>query len=208
MGRRALQHAAIRPSPLLETPQQSNGSFDIDMVAGNLAQALNNNFGIMRDEWRRKAQDISYLEHNIRKQQEEVSNFKRQSEGKSGRIQELEEDRIRLQERLESANQQLDDRSTKVSELQKKCRTYKDHLNSATAEQQDLYKAAKAKCETAIQQMREEEQKRKMLDEQHRKDLQATRERLTQVVKSTVAEYSSKERECKSCSSRNIFFPS
>lgn len=208
MGRRARQHAAIRPSPSLKTPQQSNGSFDIDMVAGNLAQALNNNFGMMRDEWRRKDQDISYLEHNIRKQEEKLSNFKRQSEGKSGRIQELEEDRIRLQERLESANQQLEDRSTKLSELQKKCRTYKEHLNSATAEQQDLYKAAKAKCETAIQQMREEEQKRKMLDEQHRKDLQATRERLTQVVKSTVAEYSSKERECKSWSSRNVFLPS
>ncbi|KAG6361528.1 hypothetical protein INS49_009755 [Diaporthe citri] len=127
--------------------------------------------------------------------EQKLSNFQRQSEGKSGRIQELEEDRVRLQEQLESANQHLEDRSTKLSELQKKCRTYKEHLNSATAEQQDLYKAAKTKCETAIKQMREEEHKRKALDEQQRKDLQATRERLTQIVKSTVAEYSSKERE-------------
>ncbi|KAG8169873.1 hypothetical protein KVR01_000618 [Diaporthe batatas] len=190
------QHAASHPSPVIEEgPQQSNESIDIDMMAGNLAQALNNNFGMMKDEWRRKEQDIAYLEHNLRKQAEKLSNFRKQSAGKSGRIQELEEDHSRLQEQLESANQQLEDRSNKLSELQKKCRTYKEHLNSATAEQQELYMASKAKCETAIQHMREEEHKRKMLDEQHRKDLQATRERLTEVVKSTVAEYSSKERE-------------
>lgn len=189
------RHAANRPSPLLESPQQSKESIDINMMAGNIAQALNNNFGMMKDEWRRKEQDIAYLEHNLRRQEEKLSNFQRQSEGKSGRIQELEEDRSRLQERLETANQQLEDRSTKLSELQRKCRTYKEHLNSATSEQQELYMAAKAKCETAIQQMREEEHKRKMLDEQHRNDLQATRERLTEIVKSTVAEYSSKERE-------------
>lgn len=178
------------------------------MVAGNLAQALNSNFQMMRDGWRRKDQEISYLERNIRRQEQKLSNFQRQSEGKSGRIQELEEDRVRLQEQLESANQDLEDRSTKLSELQKKCRTYKEHLNSATAEQQDLYKAAKAKCETAIKQMREEEHKRKALDEQQRRDLQATRERLTQIVKSTVDEYSSKGRECKFWSCRQLFFTS
>lgn len=167
------------------------------MVAANLAQAFNSNFEMMRNGWRQKDQEISYLAHNFRKQEEKLSNFKKQSEGKSGRIQELENDRVQLQERLESANQQLEDRFTKMSDLEKKCRTYKEHLNSAIAEQQDLYKAAKAKCETSIKQMREEEHKRKALDEQQRKDLQATRERLTQVVKSTVAEYSLKERECK-----------
>jgi predicted nucleic acid-binding Zn-ribbon protein len=202
------RNAASRPSPLRESSQQSNESVDIDTVAGNVAQALNSHFGMMRDGWRRKDQEISYLEHNLRKQEERLSNFQRQSEGKSGRIQELEEDRSHLQERLQSANQQLEDRSTRLSELQKKCRTYKEHLNSATTEQQELYKAAKAKCETAIQQMREEEHKRKLLDEQQRRDLQATRERLTQVVKSTVAEYSSKERECEFCSCKQVFFPS
>ncbi|KAK7716161.1 hypothetical protein SLS64_003313 [Diaporthe eres] len=179
----------------MENTQPSYASPEIDMVAGNLAQALNSHFEMMRSGWRRKEQEISYLERNIRKQEQKLSNFERQSEGKTGRIQELEEDRVRLQEQLESANQHLEDRSTKLSELQKKCRTYKEHLNSATAEQQDLYKAAKAKCETAINQMREEEHKRKALDEQQRKDLQATRESLTQIVKSTVSEYSSKERE-------------
>ncbi|KKY33542.1 hypothetical protein UCDDA912_g06443 [Diaporthe ampelina] len=150
---------------------------------------------MMRNGWKQKDQEISYLAHNLRKQDEKLSNFKKQSDGKSGRIQELEDDRVQLQERLESANQQLEDRSTKLSELEKKCRTYKEHLNSAVAEQQNLYKAAKSKCETSIKQMREEEHKRKALDEQQCKDLQATRERLTQVVKSTVAEYSFKERE-------------
>lgn len=202
------RHAASRPSPLLEDPQQSREPVDIDTMAGNVAQALNNTFGMMKDGWRRKEQDIAYLEHNLRRQEERLSNFQRQSEGKSGRIQELEEDRSRLQERLESTNQQLEDRSAKLSELQKKCRTYKEHLNSATAEQQELYMAAKAKCETAIQQMREEEHKRKMLDEKQRHDLQATRERLTEVVKSTVAEYSSKERECEYISCMKVFFPS
>lgn len=167
------------------------------MVTGNLAQALNSYCGVLTNGWRRKDQDISYLEHNLQKRDEELSNVKSQSEGKVRRILELEDDRVRLQERLESANQQLEDRSTKVSELQKKCRTYKEHLNAATTEQQDLYKAAKAKCETAIKQMREEEHKRIALDEQQRKGLETTRERLTQVVKSTVAEYSLKEKECK-----------
>lgn len=178
------------------------------MVAGNLAQALNSHFEMMRSGWRRKDQEISYLERNIRKKEQKLSKFERLSEGKSGRIQELEGDRVRLQEQLESANQHLEDRSTKLSELQEKCRTYKDRLNLATTEQQDLYKAAKRKCETAIQQMREEEQKRKTLDEQQRNDLQATRERLTQIVKSTVADYRSKERECKFWSGRQLFFTS
>lgn len=208
MRTRDRRHAARRPSPLLESPEQSREPVDIDTMAGNVAQALNNTFGMMKDGWRRKEQDIAYLEHNLRRQEEKLSNFQRQSEGKSGRIQELEEDRSQLQERLGSANQQLEEQSTKLSELQKKCRTYKEHLNSATAEQQELYVAAKAKCETAIQQMREEEQKRKMLDEKHHNDLQATRERLTEIVKSTVAEYSSKERECEYTSCLNVFFPS
>lgn len=176
------------------------------MAAANLAQAFNDHFKMIGSGWKRKDQEISYLERNIRTQEQKLSNFERQNKGKSGRIQELEEDRARLQEQLESANQHLEDRSTKVSELQKKCRTYKEHLNSAIAEQQDLYKASKTKCETAIEQMREEEHKRKALDEQQRKDLQATSERLTQIVKSTVAEYSSKERECKFWSRRQLFF--
>lgn len=196
--------ANSRSSPL-EDSQQSLGAPEIDEVAENVAQVLNSNFGMMRDGWMQKEQEISYLKHKSRKQEKRLLNFERQNEGKSGRIQELEEERIRLQGRLESANQQLEDRCTKLSELQKKCRTYKEHLNSATEEQQDLYKAAKAKCENAIKQMREEEHKRRILDEQQRKDLQATRERLTQVVKSTVAEYSSKERECKLRSCRRIF---
>lgn len=195
---------SYRSSPL-EDSQQPFGAPEIDEVAEKVAQALNSNFGDMRDRWMQKDQEISYLKHKSRKQEQRLSNFERQSEGKSGRIQELEEEGIRLQERLESANQQLEDRCTKLSELQKKCRTYKEHLNSATEEQQDLYKAAKAKCESAIKQMREEERKRKVMDEQQRRDLQATRERLTQVVKSTVAEYSSKERECKWRSCRRNF---
>lgn len=195
--RRDARTATSRRSPRPENSQQPYESPEIDTVTGNLAQALNSYCGVLTSGWRRKDQDISYLEHNLQKRGEELSNVKIQSEGKTRRILELEDDRLRLQERLESANQHLEDRSTKVSELQKKCRTYKEHLNAATTEQQDLYKAAKAKCETAIKQMREEEHKRMALDEQQRKDLQATRERLTQVVKSTVAEYSFKERECK-----------
>lgn len=206
--RRDPRAAASYRSPSLEDIQQSYESPEIDMVAGNLAQALNSHFEMMRSGWRRKDQEISYLERNIRKKEQKLSKFERLSEGKSGRIQELEGDRVRLQEQLESANQHLEDRSTKLSELQEKCRTYKDRLNLATAEQQDLYKAAKKKCETAIQQMREEEQKRKTLDEQQREDLQATRERLTQIVKSTVADYRSKERECKFWSRRQLFFTS
>lgn len=195
--RRDTRTAASCRSPRLESSQQPYESPEIDMVTGNLAQALNSYCGVLTNGWRRKDQDISYLEHNLQRRDEELSNVKNQSEGKVRRILELEDDRARLQERLESANQQLEDRSTKVSELQKKCRIYREHLNAATTEQQDLYKAAKAKCETAIKQMREEEHKRMALDEQQRKDLEITRERLTQVVKSTVAEYSLKEQECK-----------
>lgn len=175
------------------------------MVTKNLAQALNGYTGALTSVWRRKDQDISYLEHNLQKQEEKLSNFQKEGEGKARRILELEDHRVRLEERLESANQQLEDRSTKVTELQKKCRTYKEHLNAATAEQQDLYKAAKAKCENAIKQMREEDHKRMALDEQQRKDLQATRERLTQMVKSTVSEYSLKERECRFWSRIQLF---
>lgn len=198
---RGHQPTASYCSPPLEDGQQSYESPEIDMVTKNLAQAVNGYAGVLTGVWRRKDQDISYLEHSLQKQGEKVSNFQKDGEGKARRILELEDHRARLQERLESATQQLEDRSTKVTELQKKCRTYREHLNAATAEQQDLYKAAKAKCENAIKQMREEESKRMALDEQQRKDLQATRDRLTQMVKSTVSEYSLKERECK-CWSR------
>lgn len=183
----------------LGNSQHSNESPEIDVFAGNLAQALNSNFEMMKQGWKRKDQELAYLERHLEKTEGELSNFKRQSEGKAGRIQELEDDRLRLQEQLESANEKLEDRSTRLSKLEEKCRTYKDYLNEATAEQQELYTASKTKCENAIKQMREEERKRKALDEQGRKDLQATRERLTQVVKSTVAEYSFKEQNCKFC---------
>lgn len=199
------QPTANYRSPPLEDGKQPYESPEIDMVTNNLAQALNGYTGALTSVWRRKDQDISYLEHNLQKQEEKLSNFQKEGEGKARRILELEDHRVRLEKRLESANQQLEDRSTKVTELQKKCRTYKEHLNAATAEQQDLYKAAKAKCENAIKQMREEEHKRMALDEQQRKDLQATRERLTQMVKSTVSEYSLKERECRFWSRIQLF---
>ncbi|KAJ0109858.1 hypothetical protein J7T55_004408 [Diaporthe amygdali] len=194
MRRRDRHPATNNRDSSLGNSQHSNESPEIDVFAGNLAQALNSNFEMMKQGWKRKDQELAYLERHLEKTEGELSNFKRQSEGKAGRIQELEDDRIRLQEQLESANQKLEDRSTRLSKLEEKCRTYKDYLNEATAEQQELYTAAKTKCENAIKQMREEERKRKALDEQGRKDLQATRERLTQVVKSTVAEYSFKER--------------
>ncbi|KAL1867281.1 hypothetical protein Daus18300_006400 [Diaporthe australafricana] len=165
------------------------------MFAGSLAQVLNINLGMLKEAWKKKDQERAYLERHLQKQEGTLSNFERQSEGKSMRIQELELDRGRLQEQVESVNQQLEDRSTRLSKLEEKCRTYKEHLNLATAEQQELYTAAKAKCENAIKQMREAERKRTALEEEERKELQATRERLTQIVKSTVAECSFKERE-------------
>lgn len=178
--------------------QRSKESHEVDMFAGSLAQVLNINLGMLKEAWKKKDQERAYLERHLQKQEGTLSNFERQSEGKSMRIQELELDRGRLQEQVESVNQQLEDRSTRLSKLEEKCRTYKEHLNLATAEQQDLYTAAKAKCENAINQMREEERKRAVLGEQERKEVQATRERLTQIVKSTVTECSFKERECES----------
>ncbi|KUI69489.1 hypothetical protein VM1G_05222 [Cytospora mali] len=170
-------------------------SCDLEYLAGGVVQSLNGLFTTIKDDSKRKDMEMAWLERHVEKQQSKLSQYKKLAEGKTTAIQQLEESQAQLQEQLITANQQLADRSEKTSKLEEKCRQYKEYLNSAIAEQQGLYKAANAKCEDAIKQMREAENKQKAVSEQERRQAEAARERLSQIVKSTVAECKFKEQQ-------------
>lgn len=142
---------------------------------------------------------MALMERRAQKQQSKLAKYRKQTEGRVNVIQKLEQSHAQLQEQLAAANQQLADRSEKTLKLEDKCRQYKEYLNSAIAEQQGLYKAANEKCEHAMTQMRDAEHKQKAVSEQERRQVEATRERLTRMVKSTITEYKFKEQQCKCC---------
>lgn len=182
----------IRHEPLYREPG------DLEYLAGGIVQSLNSLFNTLKQKTEQKDMEMALMERRAEKQQSKLSLYKKQTKGKTNVIQELEQSHAQLQKELAVSNQQLADRSEKTLKLEERCRQYKEYLNSAIAEQQGLYKAANAKCEDAIAKMRESEHKQKVLSEQERRHVEATRERLTQIVKSTVAEYKFKEQQCKS----------
>lgn len=183
------QGSSIRHDPLPREPG------DLEYLAGGIVQSLNSLFQTLKQKTEQKDMEMALMERRAAKQQSKLSQYKRQAEDKINIIQELEQSHAKLENELSISNQQLADRSEKTLKLEDKCRQYKEYLNSAIAEQQGLYKAANAKCEDAIAKMRESEHKQKAVSEQERRHVEATRERLSQIVKSTVAEYKSKEQQ-------------
>lgn len=172
---------------------------DLESLAGGVVQSLNGLFVTFKADREQKDSEMALLARRLEKQQSKLSRYKKQAEGGTNVIRQLEESHTQLQEQLLAANQQLADRAEKTSKLEGKCRQYKEYLNSAIAEQQDLYKAASVKCEDAIKQMREAEHKQKAVSEQERRHAEATLDRLKQAVKVTVTECGFKERECRFC---------
>lgn len=169
---------------------------DMDNLAGGVVQSLNSLFITLKQKTKQKDLEMALMERRAQEQQSKLSKYKKQTEGSINIIQKLEQSHAQLQGQLAAANQQLSERSEKTLRLEEKCRQYKGYLNSAIAEQQELYKAANTKCEIAITQMRDSERKHKAMSEQERKQVEATRERLTQMVKSTITEYKFKEKQC------------
>ena len=161
-----------------------------------VVQSMNDLFSSFAANEARAKIERGRLVQLLQKQKSKLSQCETENETSTNFIEELQKRQGVLQEQLDTANQELANRSEKTSKLEDKCRQYREHLNSAITEQQDLYKATSAKCENAIKQMRQEEDKQKALNAQERRQADATHEHLSQIVKSTIAEYKSKEREC------------
>lgn len=168
-------------------------------TAADLAGCFNDKFADIGAEVDQHLQTISDLKNRMNKQRQDLIHYKERITGKDAKIQELEGRCNHLSAKVDTTQQQLVTRSTKVSKLEEKCRSYKEFLNSAIAEQQELYKATKAKCDGAVAQIKSEERKRNALQERERKQAEATRETLNQLVHSTVTECKQKERDCKYC---------
>lgn len=166
-------------------------------TAADLAGCFNDKFADIGAEVDQHLQTIADLKKGMGKQRQDLSRYKQCINGKDNKIQNLEEHCSELKAQVETTQQELDARSTRVSKLEDKCRSYKDFLNKAIEEQQELYKATKAKCEGTLTQMKAEERKRDALREQERKQAETIRERLDQLVQSTVTEYKQKEQDCK-----------
>lgn len=166
-------------------------------TAADLAGCFNDKFADIGAEVDQHLQTIADLKKGMSKQRQDLSRYKQCISGKDNKIQNLEEHCGDLKAQVETTRQELGARSTKISKLEEKCRSYKDFLNKAIAEQQELYKATKAKCDGTLDRMKAEERKRDALQEHERKQAEVTRERLNQLVQSTVIEYKQKERDCK-----------
>ncbi|PSR97434.1 hypothetical protein BD289DRAFT_480112 [Coniella lustricola] len=160
-----------------------------------LTGRLNDKFKNIDHDVDQHIETIADLKHRIKKQQGEMSRHKKQTMGKDAAIHRLEEEQDRLMERLHNAEQELEVRSARVSKLEEKGKSYKRFLNSAVAEQQELYKVTKSKCEAAICELKAQETRRRALQEQERTQAEAAREKLNGMVKATVAEFRSKEQE-------------
>lgn len=154
---------------------------------GDVAGCINDKFVDITAEMDKQFQTITDLKYIVKQQRDEMSWYKNQTQSKESVIQQLEENKDQLAVKLQKTEQELQERSTKYSKLEEKCRGYKEYLNKAIVEQQDLYKATKAKCDGAISLMQAEESKRKILQERERKHAEAAREHLNQVVKTTIA---------------------
>ncbi|KAJ4418071.1 hypothetical protein N0V82_005825 [Gnomoniopsis sp. IMI 355080] len=164
-------------------------------TAADLAGCFNDKFADIGAEVDQHLQTISDLKKGMSKQRNDLSRYKDCILGKDDKIQQLEEHCNQLIAQVDSTQQELDARSTKVSKLEEKCRSYKDFLNNAVIEQQALYKATKAKCDGAVTKIQAEERRRIALQEQECKKAEKAREKLDQLVQSTVSEYKQKERE-------------
>lgn len=160
------------------------------------AGVLNRNFASLEEEAKEHIKSINSLKRHIKKQEQKLARYEADTSIKTNVIQELESERAGLLQQLEDSKVEVNARSSRLSKLEEKCRTYKEYLNEAIAEQQNLYKATKDKCDGAISQMKEEEGKRRALQKQELEQAEAAREHLRQVVKATVDEFSRKEHEC------------
>lgn len=168
-------------------------------TAADIAGCFNDKFADIGAEVDQHLQTIADLKECMSKQRQDLTHFKERITEKDDKIQELEGKCDRLSAKIDTTHQELDARSAKVSKLEEKCRSYKEFLNSAIAEQQELYKATKVKCDGALAQMKSEERKRNALQDHDRKQAEVARERLNQLVQSTVTECKQKERDCKYC---------
>ncbi|KAJ4393696.1 hypothetical protein N0V93_002911 [Gnomoniopsis smithogilvyi] len=164
-------------------------------TAADLANCLNDKFADIGAEVDQHLQTFSDLKKGMNKQRNDLSRYKECILGKDNKIQQLEQHCENLVAQLDITRQELDARSSKVSRLEEKCRSYRTFLNNAITEQQELYKATKAKCDGAITKIHEEERKRLVLQEQERKKVEDTRDKMNQLVQLTVNEYRQKERE-------------
>lgn len=199
------QHSSAQQqeTPSLQPRQRSPQNRLREMFIKNLAAHKGEVAGYLNDKWSDMEQQmdqqihgiISDLKSKLKKQEAETSRHQKHNRSKDSKIQRLEEDHERLVSMLHASDSELQERAAKFSKLDEKCRKYKEYLNSAISEQQELYKATKAKCDGAIAQMRAEESKRQLSQEQERKKAESARERLNQLVKTTISEYKKKESE-------------
>lgn len=160
------------------------------------AGVLNSNFASLEEEAKEHINSIHSLKRRIKKQEQKLAHYEADTSMKTNTIQELESERAALLQQLEDSKGELDGRSSRLSKLEEKCRMYKEYLNEAVAEQQELYKATKDKCDGAVSQMKQEEEKRRALQKRELEQAEAARQHLRQVVKATVDEFSRKEHEC------------
>lgn len=167
-------------------------------ATADISASLNSNFSALMEEADKHLATIDDLKHRLKQQKGKMSSYKEQVQEKDGELQQLEGERGQLLAEVQAKDVELEKTSSRISKLEGKCAQYKDYLNSAIAEQQALYKASKAKCDGAVAEMRVEENKRRVLQEREHKHVEDVREKLSQLVKSTVTEYKEKERECES----------
>lgn len=197
------QQQQQQQTPSLRPRQRSPQGQLREMFVQKLAVHKGEVAGYLNDKWSDMEQQmdqqihgiIADLKQKLKQQEFETSRYKKSTRFKDSKIKKLEEDHEQLVETLESSKRELQERTAKFSKLDEKCRKYKEYLNSAIAEQQELYKTTKAKCDGAITQMKDEESNRQVLQERERKNAEATRERLSQLVRTTVAEQKQKENE-------------
>lgn len=208
-----METPCIRPSQASSPQNELKDKWrrKVSESMASCAGVLNQNFAHLEEEAKQHIKSIHYLERRIMTQQDKLSQFEADAVAKSNAIQDLEEERAHLMEQLEASKAELDGRSSRLAKVEDKCRTYKEYLNEAVAEQQKLYRATKEKCDGAINQMKQEEEKRKALQKRELVQAEASREHLRQIVKSTVDEFAHKEHECKcntdlvAVSSTNVF---
>lgn len=186
-----------RPPPSPQNQLKQKWRRKVTDSMASFAGSWNQNFAALDEEANEYIRLINSLKSTIEQKQDQLSHYENNNKEKDRAIQRLEEGQVQLLGKLQQTKEELENRSSKLLKIEEKCRTYKEYLNSAVAEQQELYKATKSKCEGAINQMKEEEERRMALQERERVQIEAVREHLKQIVKTTVDEFKRKELECK-----------
>lgn len=164
---------------------------------GDIAGCFNDKFMNIAQDVYCHLQKIDELEQELRQQKDETTRHEKKARAKDAVARQLKEERNQLHLKIVDKEKEGQVLSAKFAKLEEKSSGYKKFLNSAIAEQQELYKTAKLKCEEAVSKMQAEESQRNILQERERKQSEATREHLKQLVKSTVAEIKNKELQCK-----------